>query len=40
MKSFDIVRENKALREEVEEKLSVVHSRFVMARAVTGLRIC
>ena len=35
MKRFlDIVRENKALREEVEEKLSVVHSRFVMARAV------
>ncbi|NLN65059.1 MAG: V-type ATP synthase subunit D [Clostridiaceae bacterium] len=35
MKKFlDIVRENKRLREEVEEKLKVVHSRFVMARAV------
>ena len=35
MKKFlDIVRENKRLREEVEEKLGVVHSRFVMARAV------
>lgn len=35
MKKFlDIVRENKRLREEVEEKLMVVHSRFVMARAV------
>lgn len=34
MKKFlDIVRENKRLREEVEEKLQVVHSRFVMARA-------
>lgn len=35
MKKFlDIVRENKRLREEVEQKLMVVHSRFVMARAV------
>ncbi|HCS72736.1 MAG TPA: V-type ATP synthase subunit D [Clostridiales bacterium] len=35
MKKFlDIVRENKRLREEVEEKLNIVHSRFVMARAV------
>lgn len=35
MKKFlDIVRENKRLREEVEEKLQIVHSRFVMARAV------
>jgi len=35
MKKFlDIVRENKLLREEVEEKLNMVHSRFVMARAV------
>ncbi|NLY18752.1 MAG: V-type ATP synthase subunit D [Clostridiaceae bacterium] len=35
MKKFlDIVRENKRLREEMEEKLMVVHSRFVMARAV------
>lgn len=35
MKKFlDIVRENKRLREEVEEKLKIVHSRFVMARAV------
>lgn len=35
MKKFlDIVRENKRLREEVEEKLKVVHGRFVMARAV------
>lgn len=35
MKKFlDIVRENKRLREEVEERLKVVHSRFVMARAV------
>ena len=35
MKKFlDIVRENKRLREEVEEQLMVVHSRFVMARAV------
>lgn len=34
MKKFlDIVRENKRLREEVEEKLRLVHSRFVMARA-------
>ncbi|HEX2947724.1 MAG TPA: V-type ATP synthase subunit D [Clostridia bacterium] len=34
MKKFlDIVRENKRLREEVEEKLGLVHSRFVMARA-------
>jgi V/A-type H+-transporting ATPase subunit D len=28
-----VVRENKSLREEVEEKLQLVHSRFVMARA-------
>ncbi|MBP7332642.1 MAG: V-type ATP synthase subunit D [Firmicutes bacterium] len=35
MKKFlDIVRENKRLREEVEGQLMVVHSRFVMARAV------
>lgn len=35
MKKFlDIVRENKRLREEVEEKLKIVNSRFVMARAV------
>lgn len=35
MKKFlEIVRENRTLREEVEEKLNVVHSRFVMARAV------
>lgn len=35
MKKFlDIVRENKRLREQVEEKLHIVHSRFVMARAV------
>ena len=35
MKKFlDIVRENKRLREEVEEKLKIVHSYFVMARAV------
>jgi len=35
MKKFlDIVRENKKLRQEVEEKLNLVHSRFVMARAV------
>jgi V/A-type H+-transporting ATPase subunit D len=34
MKRFlEIVRENKSLREEVEEKLQLVHSRFVMARA-------
>lgn len=34
MKRFlEIVRENKALREEAEEKLKLVHSRFVMARA-------
>lgn len=33
-KFLDIVRENKRLREEVEEKLRVVHSRFVMARTV------
>jgi len=34
MKRFlEIVRENKALREEVEQKLMMVHSRFVMARA-------
>lgn len=35
MKKFlDIVRENKLLREEAEEKLNTVHSRFIMARAV------
>lgn len=35
MKKFlYIVRENKRLREEVEEKLKIVNSRFVMARAV------
>ena len=35
MKKFlDIVRENKRLREDVENKLNMVHSRFVMARAV------
>ncbi|ANX00421.1 V-type ATP synthase subunit D [Thermoclostridium stercorarium subsp. leptospartum DSM 9219] len=40
MKKFlEIVRENKALREEVEEKLMLVHSRFVMARAVMGSEI-
>ncbi len=34
MKRFlEIVRENKTLREEAEEKLQLVHSRFVMARA-------
>ncbi len=34
MKRFlEIVRENKSLREEAEEKLRLVHSRFVMARA-------
>lgn len=34
MKRFlEIVRENKSLREEAEEKLQIVHSRFVMARA-------
>jgi V/A-type H+-transporting ATPase subunit D len=34
MKKFlEIVRENKTLREEAEEKLQKVHSRFVMARA-------
>jgi len=34
MKRFlEIVRENKTLREEVEEKLMTVHSRFVMAKA-------
>lgn len=34
MKRFlEIVRENKVLREEVERKLQIVHSRFVMARA-------
>lgn len=34
MKRFlEIVRENKSLREEAEEKLQLVHSRFVMARA-------
>jgi len=40
MKKFlEIVRENKALREEVEEKLKLVHSRFVMARAVMSSEI-
>lgn len=40
MKKFlEIVRENKALREEVEEKLNLVHSRFVMARAVMSSEI-
>lgn len=35
MKKFlDIVRENKLLREEAEEKMNKVHSRFIMARAV------
>jgi V/A-type H+-transporting ATPase subunit D len=35
MKRFlEIVRENKQLREEVEEKLNIVNSKFVMARAV------
>ena len=35
MKRFlDIVRENKRLREEVEQKVGIVHSRFVMARAL------
>lgn len=35
MKKFlEIVRENKLLREEAEEKLNTVHSRFIMARAV------
>jgi len=35
MKKFlDIVRENKRLREEVERKIGIVHSRFVMARAL------
>ena len=34
MKRFlEVVRENKSLREKVETKLQVVHSRFVMARA-------
>jgi V/A-type H+-transporting ATPase subunit D len=34
MKRFlEVVRENKTLREEAEEKLQLVHSRFVMARA-------
>jgi len=34
MKRFlEIVRENKSLRETVEAKLQIVHSRFVMARA-------
>ncbi|NLH97386.1 MAG: V-type ATP synthase subunit D [Clostridiaceae bacterium] len=34
MKKFlEIVRENKALREEAEQKLMQVHSRFVLARA-------
>lgn len=34
MKKFlDVVRENKRVREEVERKLQIVHSRFVMARA-------
>lgn len=40
MKKFlEIVREDKALREEVEEKLMLVHSRFVMARAVMSSEI-
>jgi len=40
MKKFlEIVRENKILREEVEEKLNLVHSRFVMARAVMSSEI-
>jgi len=40
MKKFlEIVRENKVLREEVEEKLKLVHSRFVMARAVMSSEI-
>lgn len=40
MKKFlEIVRENKELREEVEEKLKTVHSRFVMARAVMNSEI-
>jgi len=40
MKKFlEIVRENKILREEVEEKLNLVHSRFVMARAVISSEI-
>ncbi len=40
MKKFlDIVRENKRLREDVEEKLNIVHSRFVMARAVMNSEI-
>ncbi len=40
MKKFlDIVRENKRLREDVEEKLNMVHSRFVMARAVMNSEI-
>jgi len=40
MKKFlEVVRENKALREEVEEKLQLVHSRFVMARAVMSSEI-
>lgn len=35
MKRFlEIVRENKQLREEVEEKLNIVNSKFVMARAL------
>lgn len=35
MKRFlEIVRENKQLREEVEENLNIVNSKFVMARAV------
>jgi V/A-type H+-transporting ATPase subunit D len=37
MKKFlEIVRENKALREEAEAKLQLVNSRFVMARAETN----
>jgi V/A-type H+-transporting ATPase subunit D len=34
MKRFlEVVRENKVLRETVEQKLQIVHSRFIMARA-------
>jgi len=40
MKKFlDIVRENKRLREEVERKVSIVHSRFVMARALMNAEV-
>lgn len=40
MKKFlDIARENKRLREKVEEKLGFVHSRFVMARAEMNQRV-